>query len=69
MLCGQPVIAVLWPQVVIQFLISQYVLYSEIGLPGFGEAITGIEALLSDPEWVFKTNKDGCVCGSKEQRI
>jgi hypothetical protein len=38
----------------------------EIKIPGFSEGISGIRALLENPEGMFKTNKDGYSCSSKQ---
>jgi len=60
MFYGEPVIAALQPQIVIQCLINQCMLSLEINVPGLGEAMLGVRAFLDNPEGMFKANKDGC---------
>ena len=62
----EPIINAPWVQVVIQFLISQCALGIEIKFPGLGEAITGIAALLDNPEGMFKTDENGYPCNGKK---
>ena len=63
---GEPIVAAIWPQIIIQFLVDQSMLGIAINFPGLSEGTTGISALLGNPEWVFKTNKDGYPYNSKE---
>jgi hypothetical protein len=39
----------------------------EIKFPGFSEAIIRIAALLDNPEGMFKTDEDGCICNGKKK--
>jgi len=41
-------------------LINQCTLGLEINFPGLGEAITGIGAMLNNPEGMFKTDENSC---------
>jgi hypothetical protein len=59
---SEPVIAALGPQVVIHFLGNKCTLGLSINLPGLGEVIMGMGALLGNPEGMFKTDKDSCPC-------
>ena len=66
---GEPVLTALWAQIGIQFSADQCTLGLNIKFPGLAEAITESGALLGDPEGMFKADKDGYQCNSKEQEI
>jgi len=66
---GEPVTAAHRPQVVVQLLINQCTLGLQINFPGLGEAISGIGALLGNPEGMFKTDENGCSWSGKELKI
>jgi len=59
MFYDEPVIAPLQCQVVIQALIKCHTLVLEINVQGFSKAFSRTRALLSKPEGMFKTDKDG----------
>jgi len=58
---GKPVIAALQPQVFDHFLINQCTSCLEITFPSLDEAITGIGALLGNPEGMFEADENGCI--------
>jgi hypothetical protein len=41
----------------------------EIQVPGLGESVNGIGALLGNPEGMFETDENGCPCSVKELKI
>jgi hypothetical protein len=63
---SEPVIAALGHQVVIQFWGNKCTLGLKIEFPGHGEGSFDFEALLDNPEGMFKTDKDGCPYSGKE---
>jgi len=59
MLHDEPVIAPFGFQVSFQSLINQHMLVLEISVEGFSKGFGRTRALLSNPEGMFKTDKNG----------